>query len=123
MGRLFIEVRKIVITFAETERLFLPHPVSYANFCKYVLGFCGIFFQLAADMGHVDTQDLIIIVRIRPPYFGDNGFVGHNTARILSQQTNQLIFNLGQVYFLTLYFTRRRSKSIERSPTSYRWDV
>ena len=82
---------------------FLTHPVADADFSKYVLGFCGIFLQLPADVCHIDAEDLIVAVRIGAPDFSDNGFIGHDPSGVLCQQADQLIFDLGQMDFTAFY--------------------
>ena len=44
----------------------LQHPVSDAQFCQDVFGLGGVFLQLAADVGHVDPQDLVVAALVGP---------------------------------------------------------
>ena len=55
----------------------LSHIRAHSGFCKNILRLCRLFFYLAADICHVDPEDTVIPVLIRPPYlaqlvvFGD----------------------------------------------------
>ena len=47
------------------RRLFvsvIQHPVADAQLGVDILGFGGVFPQFAADVGHVDAQDLVAVV-------------------------------------------------------------
>ena len=46
----------------------LQHPVTDAQLRQNVLGLGGILLQLPADIGHVDTKNLIVIISVRSPY-------------------------------------------------------
>ena len=47
--------------------LVLTHPIAHTNLSEDILGLGRIPFQLSADVRHVDTEDLIIIVHIGTP--------------------------------------------------------
>lgn len=49
--------------------LILLHPVAYTDFCKDILGFSWIFLKLSADMGHIDSENLVVTVSVGPPDF------------------------------------------------------
>ena len=65
-------------------------------------------------MGHVYPQNLVVTIRKRPPYFGNNTLIGHDLAGILGQQGNQLIFDLGQMDILSLYLYQPAFKVNEK---------
>ena len=45
------------------------HPVADSDFRKDVFRGGGIVFDFTADICHVYTQDLIVVIGVRPPYF------------------------------------------------------
>ena len=44
----------------------LTHAVTHAYLGKEILGMTGILFDLAADVGHVDAQDLVVGLGLGP---------------------------------------------------------
>ena len=65
--------------------------------CEDIPGLCRIVFNLAADIRHVDTQDLVVAVCVGPPHIGQDRSVGDDFAGILGEVGNDLILNGRQV--------------------------
>ena len=79
----------------------LQHTVSDAQFCQDVFGLGGVFLQLAADVGHVDSKDLVVIVHVGAPDGIHDVTVGQDSAGILCLKCEQLVLNLGQMHLFT----------------------
>ena len=60
----------------------LYHPVANANLSKDIFGLGRVFFNLPADIGHIDPKDLVIIVHVRPPDGVHDGAIGQDLAGI-----------------------------------------
>lgn len=75
----------------------LNHPVSNPNLRKYILRLRRVLLQLPSDVGHIDAQNAVVIVRIRPPDIGNDGVIRHNPAGILSQEGNNFKFYLREM--------------------------
>ena len=60
------------------------HAVAYAHFGEKVFRFGRIFFNLPADVGHVDPKNLVIAAGPGPPQLLDDGIIGHHTAGVLA---------------------------------------
>ena len=58
--------------------------VAYAYLGEEVFRLSGIFFNLAADVGHVDPKNLVIAAGPGPPQLLDDGIIGHHTASVLA---------------------------------------
>ena len=78
------------------------HAVTNADFSEYILGLSRIFFNFAADICHIDPQDLVIAVRVRPPDGAHEIAVGQYPSGILCQQCQKLVFNLCQMDLLSV---------------------
>ena len=52
-------------------------------------------------MGHIDAQNAVVIVRIRPPDIGNDGVIRHDTSGILRQEGEDLKFNLCEMNLLS----------------------
>ena len=59
------------------------HAVADAGFGEDVGGLGGVFFDLAADVGHVDAEDLVVAAGAGAPELFDE-----NKAEILKAQTD-----------------------------------
>ena len=78
-------------------RLFLiafDHAVADAGFGEDVGGLGGVFFDLAADVGHVDAEDLVVAAGAGAPELLDEIIICQDLARVQAEQRNQLIFCL-----------------------------
>lgn len=62
----------------------LCHAVAYAYFCEKIFRLGGIFLDLPADIGHVDSEDLVVTAGPRTPQLLDDGIVGHHTAGVFA---------------------------------------
>ena len=51
----------------------------------------GVLLDLAADVCHVDAQDLVAALALRPPQLLHNEVIGEHLARALAQQRDDLI--------------------------------
>ena len=63
--------------------LVLTHPIAHTNLSEDILGLGRILFQLSADVRHVDSQDLVIIVHVGSPDSIHDIAVGQDSAGIL----------------------------------------
>ena len=98
----------------------LKHPVANTQLCKNILRFARVFFDLTANIRHIDAQNPVVIISIRPPDLVNQCVIGHNLAGILGQQRNNLVLHPGQMDFLDpCRVTRRRSKSMVRPSAAY----
>ena len=62
--------------------LVLTHPIAHTNLREDILGLGRILFQLSADVRHVDSQDLVIIVHVGSPDGIHDIAVGQDSAGI-----------------------------------------
>ena len=73
------------------------HAVTDAGFGKNILRLARIFFELAADVCHIDAQDFVAAVHIRAPDILHNGAVSQYFAGMLCQVCDNIIFDRCQV--------------------------
>ena len=80
-------------------RLFLialDHAVADAGFGEDVGGLGGVFFDLAADVGHVDAEDLVVAAGAGAPELLDEIVVGQDLARVQAEEGDELVLVLGE---------------------------
>ena len=75
----------------------LDHAIADAGLGEDILRLGRIFFDLAADVRHVDAEDLVVAPGARTPQLLDEIVVGQNLARVQAQQGHELIFVLRQL--------------------------
>ena len=74
----------------------IPHHLR-----KEVFGFGGVFLNLAADVGHVDPEDLIVSSRPGAPQLLDDGVVGQHFSGVFAQQGDDPKLTEGEMDVLT----------------------
>ena len=74
----------------------LHDPVAHAHLRENILGLRRIFFNLPADIGHVDPKDPVVVFHVGPPDLLDDGIIGHHLPGIFPQKADDLILVLGQ---------------------------
>ena len=62
------------------------HAVADAGFGEDVGGLGGVFFDLAADVGHVDAEDLVVAAGAGAPELFDEVVVGQDFARVQAEE-------------------------------------
>ena len=83
--------------------VFLRHAVADADFREDILGVTGIFFDFTPDVGHIDPQNLVVVVRVRSPDPGDDGIVGQHPPRIFGEQGHEFVLYLRQMDILFIH--------------------
>ena len=73
----------------------IPHTVANSDLCENILRLSRIFFQLSPDMGHIDPEDLVVAVIVRPPDLTHQIIVGQHLSRLAGEKGYQLVFDLG----------------------------
>ena len=61
------------------------------------MGLSGVLFYLAADVRHVHPQNLVVLLRVWPPDAPQDRVVGQHPPRVLGQQGEELVLDLGQM--------------------------
>ena len=56
--------------------LVIQHAIPDSDLGKNILGLGGLFFYFTADICHINTQNLIVVVHIGSPYGIHNKAVG-----------------------------------------------
>lgn len=79
------------------------HTVSDSYFCKNIFGLRRVILNLAADIRHIYTKDLIISIRVWPPHIREDRGVGDHFTGILRQVSYDLVFDWSQVDVLIVY--------------------
>ena len=64
--------------------------VAHADVGDFVLGRGGILLDLAADVRHVDAQDLIVRLGLGAPDLADEEIVGQHLTGVFAQQRHDL---------------------------------
>ena len=57
----------------------------------------GGFFNLPADVGHVDAQDFVVALGAGPPELLHEKVIGQHTSGIFAQQRHDAVFTLGEL--------------------------
>ena len=73
----------------------LCHTVAYAYLSEEVFRLSGIFLNLAADVGHVDPENLVVSAGARPPQLLDDVIIGQNPAGVLAEERHDSEFTEG----------------------------
>ena len=60
----------------------------------------GVLLDLAADVCHVDAQDLVAALALRPPQLLHNEVIGEHLARALAQQRDDPVLILREMSVL-----------------------
>ena len=76
------------------------HPVTYSDFREDVFRLRRIRFKLPADICHIYAEDLIVAVRVGPPYIGEDGRICNDFAGVLGQAGDDLVLDGSQVDLL-----------------------
>ena len=74
----------------------LPHAVAHAHLREDVLRVAGGRLDLAADVGHVHPQDLVVGLGLGAPQLADDEVVGQDLAGVLAQQGHDLVLVDGE---------------------------
>ena len=77
----------------------------------------GVILGVPSQMGHVDAQVMGMIFRVGAPDFTEQLSVGDDASGVLDQRGEQAIFDRREVDSTPRTSTRRRARSIRRSPT------
>lgn len=77
------------------------HTVADADLCENVLGFRRVLFDLAANVCHVDPQDLVSALALRTPQFTEDVIISEYSPRTPCQQGNNAVLVLGQMAVFT----------------------
>lgn len=81
----------------------LQHTVSDAQFCQDIFGLGGVFLQLAADVGHVDPQDLVVAALVGAPDMLEDEVIGEYLAGMETEQLQDLELVLCEVDLLAAH--------------------
>ena len=81
----------------ERESFPFCDPVAHTDLCEEIFGFCGIFLNFTADIGHVDPEDLIIPAGPRPPKLLHDEVIGEDLAGVLTQKSHNAEFAESQM--------------------------
>ena len=73
------------------------HSITHADLREDIFGRGGVFLDLAADICHVDTQDLVVGLGLGPPDLLDEVVVGQDLPCIFAEQRHDLEFVERQV--------------------------
>ena len=79
----------------------LGQTIAHADLRKEVFGLGGVFLDFAADIGHVDPEDLIVSSCPGTPQLLDDGVVSQHFAGIFAQQGDDPEFAEGEVHIFT----------------------
>lgn len=77
--------------------MFFAHTVANADFGKDVLRICRILFHFTAYIGHVYTEDPVVIICVWSPDIIDDRRVGHNFSAVLCEKYQDLILDRSQM--------------------------
>lgn len=77
--------------------MFFAHTVANADFGKDVLRICRILFYFTAYIGHVYTEDPVVIICVWSPDIIDDRRVGHNFSAVLCEKYQDLILDRSQM--------------------------
>ena len=77
--------------------LSVRHAVSDTYFSKDIFGFRRIFFNLSADVCHIDAKDLVVSSGGRPPQFLQYLVVCQYLSGVFTQQRHDFVLILSEV--------------------------
>ena len=76
------------------------HAVAHAHLGEDVLRLGRVLFDLSADVGHVDPEDLVVALALGAPQLLHDEVIGQDLAGAFAQQGHDFILVLGQAAVL-----------------------
>ena len=81
----------------------LAHPVADAYLGEDVLRLGGVFLEFAADVRHVDAEDLAVFLGAQAPELAEHVVVGQDAARVEAEHGDYLVLVLREVHALAVH--------------------